>query len=115
MRRADLETRAKALSEKLTAIEKKLVNPDVKANQDVLNFPPALDHQFAGLASVVSSADAKPTDSSVVYYRKIRGELDGIEKELKAALDTDLAAFNRAVQDAGIPPVVAAPKTEPGR
>jgi hypothetical protein len=110
---ADLKAKGKTLSEKLTAVEKKLVNPDVKANQDVLNFPPALDHQFAGLASVVSSADAKPTDGSVVYFGKIRGELDGIEKELRDVLDSDLAAFNRAVQQAGIPPVVEAPKKQP--
>ena len=106
----DLETRGKKLSDELTAIEKKLVNPDVKANQDVLNFPPALDHQFAGLASVVSSADAKPTDGSVVYYQKIRGDLDEIEKELKGVWEGDLAAFNRAVQESGVPAVVAAPK-----
>ncbi|MGH9369057.1 MAG: WD40/YVTN/BNR-like repeat-containing protein [Thermoanaerobaculia bacterium] len=104
----DLGTKGKALSEKLTAIEKKLVNPDIKANQDVLNFAPALDHQFAGLAAVVSSADAKPTDASVVYYREIRGQLDGVEKELQGVLEGDIAAFNRAVQEAGIPPVVAA-------
>ncbi len=105
---ADLKDKGKAVSDKLTAIEKKLVNPDIKANQDVLNFVPALDHKFAGLASVVSSADAKPTDSSAVYYKQIRGELDAILKDLQGVLDVDLAAFNRAVQDAGIPPVVAA-------
>ncbi|MGH9399766.1 MAG: WD40/YVTN/BNR-like repeat-containing protein, partial [Thermoanaerobaculia bacterium] len=43
-----LKDQAKAMNEKLTAIEKKLVNPDLKSNQDVLNFPPALDHQFVG-------------------------------------------------------------------
>jgi photosystem II stability/assembly factor-like uncharacterized protein len=112
----ELKDEGKALSDKLTAIEKKLVNPDIKSNQDPLNFPPALDHQFAGLASVVSSADAKPTDSSAVYYKQIRGELDGILKELQAVLDGDLAAFNRRVAQAGIPPVVAAPAKakEPG-
>ena len=105
---ADLKEKGKVLSDKLTAIEKKLVNPDVKANQDVLNYTPALDHQFAGLASVVSSADARPTDSSVAYEKQIRAQLDAILAELKGVLDRDLSAFNRAVQDSGIPPVVAA-------
>jgi hypothetical protein len=103
-----LKEKGKALADKLSAVEKQLVNPDIKAGQDVLNFTPALDHQFAGLASVVSSADARPTDSSVVYYREIRSRLDNVEKELKGILEGDLAAFNRAVQEAGIPPVVAA-------
>jgi hypothetical protein len=103
-----LEEKGKALTEKLTAIEKKLVNPDIKSNQDVLNYPPALDHSFAGLASVVSSADAKPTDSSVAYYKEIRAKLDAVQAELAGVLGVDLDAFNRAVEQAGIPPVVAA-------
>ncbi len=103
-----LKEPGKALSDKLTAIEKKLVNPDIKSGQDVLNFPPALDHSFAGLASVVSSADAKPTDSSVEYSKQIRGQLDAVLAELGNVLGADLDAFNRAVEQAGIPPVVAA-------
>ena len=50
---AAVKDKGKALSDRLTSIEKKLVNPDVKSSQDVLNFTPALDHQFAGLAGVV--------------------------------------------------------------
>jgi photosystem II stability/assembly factor-like uncharacterized protein len=105
-----LKEQAKALDEKLTAIEKKLVNPDVKSNQDVLNFPPALDHQFVGIASVVSSADAGPTDASYTYFRELEGKLAAIQAELKAVLDKDLADFNKAVRDADIPPVAAARK-----
>ncbi len=106
---ATLKEKGRALSDKLTAIEKKLVNPEVKSNQDVLNFAPALDHQFAGLAAVVSSADAKPTDSSVAYYAEIRAELDRILAELKSVFDGDLAEFNGAVRAADIPPVVVPP------
>jgi photosystem II stability/assembly factor-like uncharacterized protein len=105
-----LKDQAKALNEKLTAIEKKLVNPDVKSNQDVLNFPPALDHQFVGVASVVSSADAPPTDTSYTYFQMLEGKLAGIQSELKGVVDKDLAEFNKAVRDADIPPVAAARK-----
>ena len=108
----ELREKGKALSDKLTAIEKKLVNPDVKANQDVLNFPPALDHQFVGLATVVGSADAKPTDASWAYYKIIRAQLDGVLAELKGVLDKDLADFNRSVREKDIPPVVVVPKSE---
>jgi hypothetical protein len=102
----ELAEKAKALSEKLTAVEKKLVNPDVKSNQDVLNFAPALDHQFAGLASVVASADSKPTDSSYVYSKEIKTKLDGVLAERDALFAGDLTDFNKAVRAADIPPVV---------
>ena len=111
-----LKDKGKALSDKLTAIEKKLVNPDVKANQDVLNFPPALDHQFAGIASVVASrrreADGLLTG---LPTGRSQAELDAIQAELKAVLDKDLAAFNKAVRDADIPPVVVVDEEEARR
>ena len=106
---AGLDDKAKALDEKLNAIEKKLVNPDIKSSQDVLNFPPALDHQIVGIATVVSSADARPTDSSVAYAKEVASRLAAVLAELDGVVATDLAAFNQAIRDAGIPPVVVAP------
>ena len=105
-----LKEKGKALAEKLTAIEKKLVNPDLKSNQDVLNFPPALDHQFVGLAYVVSSADTKPTDASSAYYGEVSRSLATILAELDLVLSKDLGEFNAMVQKEAIPPVVVVPK-----
>ncbi len=105
---AGLDEKAKTLDEKLTAIERKLVNPDIKSSQDVLNFPPALDHQIVGIATVVSSADARPTDASVLYARDVAARLAAVLAELNQAYATDLAPFNQAIRDAGIPPIVVA-------
>ena len=108
-----LETLAKALQEKLSAIEDKLVNPKIKANQDPLNFPPRLDHQFVGLTSVVASADAAPAPSAYAYFDELRKQLAAVRGELSGVFDKDLADFNRAVRDAGVPPVVVPkPKDE---
>ncbi len=108
-----LKEKGKALSDRLTEIEKKLVNPDLKSNQDVLNFPPALDHQFVGLASVASSADFKPTDASWTYYKEIAGRLTALLAELDGVLSKDLAEFNALVQKSEIPPVVVVPGKKP--
>ncbi|MCA1582389.1 MAG: glycosyl hydrolase [Acidobacteria bacterium] len=110
----ELKDKGKAISDKVTALEKKLVNPELKSSQDVLNFAPALDHQFAGLASVASSSDAKPTDASWVYLKQIQGKLDGILGEWKSLQEKDLAEFNKAVREKDIPPVVVVPKKEEG-
>jgi hypothetical protein len=98
--------------DKLTAIEKKLANPELKSSQDVLNFAPALDHQFAGLARVASSADTKPTESSWVFLKQIQGQVDGALAEWKTAVEKDLADFNKTVREKDVPPVVVAPKKE---
>ncbi len=109
-----LKEKGKALSDKLSAIEKKLVNPDIKSNQDMLNFEPALDHQFAGIATVVASADAKPTDSSPIFLKQIQTELASVQADLKAILDKDLAEFNQEVRKEEIPPIVVVPKKREG-
>jgi len=109
-----LKEKGKALSEKLTAIEKKLVNPDLKSNQDVLNFPPALDHQLIGIAVAVASADSKPTDSSWTYYKEVSGKLASILAELDSVLGKDLADFNALVRKEEIPPVVVVSKKKSG-
>jgi hypothetical protein len=101
-----LRDRAKAIDQKLEAIERRLVNPDVKSGQDVLNFPPALDHQIVGIATVVASADQRPTDASFAYYGQVKSRLEAILAELGAIYDKDVAEFNGAVRDQGIPPVV---------
>jgi hypothetical protein len=113
-RREELKEKGKALSDLLTEIEKKLVNPDLKSNQDVLNFPPALDHQFVGIAVAASSADFKPTDGSWAYYKEVAGKLTATLAELDTVLSKDLAEFNTSVQKAEIPPVVVVPKKTAG-
>jgi hypothetical protein len=109
----DLSARAKSLGDKLTAVENQLTNPNIKGLEDDLNYRPALDHDLTFLAGVVGGADRRPTDGSMRIYDDLQRQLAGIQAQLKGILDTDLAEFNRAVQAAGIPPVVASPKINP--
>ena len=105
-----LQKQAAAIAARLTAVEEKLTNPQIKSDEDDLNYEPRLDHDWTYLAAIVASADAKPTPSSVQYYALLKGRLDAIEAEFQGILDTDVKAFNQAVQEAKIPPVTAAPR-----
>lgn len=104
-----LKVPAKALEEKLSAIEDELVNPKLKSNQDVLNFTPRIDHQFVGLATMSSSADAAPTPAAVAYLDELKKKLAGIQARLKDAFEKDLAAFNELVRKQDIAPIVVVP------
>jgi hypothetical protein len=104
-----LKARFAGLKEALERVERKLVNPDLKSSQDVLNFPPALDHQIAGLAGTVASADAAPTDASWTFYGECQGKLAEVLAELGAVLDKELADFNQAARDLNWPPVMVVP------
>jgi photosystem II stability/assembly factor-like uncharacterized protein len=107
-----LKKQGDALAGKLTAVEEKLINPQIKANEDDLNYTPRLDHDLTNLAAVVASADAKPTTASVQYYEDLKGRLSAVLAEFKQIQDHDVAEFNRSVDTTGLARVVAAPKVE---
>lgn len=102
---ASLKEAAKALTEKLSAVERRLVNPDIKSSQDVLNFAPSLDHSFVGIASVSNGADARPTAGAVALYREADSKFAAVMAELNALRNTDVVAFNEMVRASGVPPV----------
>jgi photosystem II stability/assembly factor-like uncharacterized protein len=105
-----LSKQAAAVAAKLTAVEDKLTNPQIKADEDDLNYEPKLDHDWTYLAAIVGEADARPTPSSKKYYGLLKERLDAVQAELRGVLDKDVNDFNRSVAEAKIPPVAAAPK-----
>ena len=107
-----LKKRAAAVAAKLTVVEEKLINPNIKSDEDDLNYEPMLDHDFTNLAGLVASADAKPTASTVVYYDVLKKRLDAIVAEYRGLLDKDVAEFNREADAAGVPRIAPAPKIE---
>ncbi len=109
-----LEEIAKLLAQRLSAIEDKLFNPNLKADEDSLLYTPKLDFQFAALAAVVASADARPTVASVNRYAELKGQLTAVESELNQVFDRELGDFNRAVRDRELPAVIVTPKPKKG-
>jgi photosystem II stability/assembly factor-like uncharacterized protein len=113
-----VKPRATALITSLTAVEEKLWNPRIKADEDDLNYEPKLDHELTNLAGLVASADARPTPSSLVYYGLLKDRLGAIQAELGTLLDKDLAELNQLAQQSGATAVLALPpgaSTAPGR
>ncbi len=60
----------------------------------------------------MASADAKPTKGALGYYEELKAQLDAVSRDYKAVLDGDVAAFNRAVEEAKLPRIAPAPKIE---
>ena len=108
-----LEKQASVLAEKLTAIELELTNPEIKSDEDDLNYEPKLDHDFTYLAAIVASADRRPTPGSVEVYRALKGKLNAVHAQFEAVLAGEVADFSRAAENLKLPRVVPAPKIEP--
>ena len=94
---------AAELSARLTAIERQLVQPK---GEEGLQIEPKLLSQMAWVNTIVSSADAKPTDQSVSRYRDVNAQLATHLEALRVVIDTDVPRFNALVREQGVPPVV---------
>ena len=105
-----LKKRGASLAETLTALELELTNPEIKADEDDLNYEPRLDHDWVNLAGIVASADRKPTASCVRYYDVLKGRQDAILARWKAIQAGEVAEFGRAADESKLPRVAPAPK-----
>jgi hypothetical protein len=103
----------KSLIKDLTAVEEALYQTKNKSSQDPLNYPIRLNNKLANLVSVLSSADAAPTDPTRAVYQDVAGRIDAELAKLKTLLGERLTAFNRLVRDKDVPAVVLKEK-KPG-
>ena len=104
---------AKALSEKLTAVEEELYQTKNRASEDPLNYPIKLNNKLAHLLGVVSGGDYQPTAQSYMVYEDLATRVNAELKALNMLMMSDLAAFNKLIHDANIP-AVEAPRTPGG-
>ncbi len=98
---------AKALMQKLTAVEEELYQTKNRSGQDPLNFPIKLNNKLAHVLGVVTSSDNQPTTQSNMVYEELATSVNAQLKTLNGLLTTDLAAFNKLVRDSGVPAVLA--------
>jgi len=97
---------AEAIADKLTAVEDEIIQHRAETGQDLLNFPPRLDDQFAYLYSHVYPAYGRPTQGDYQRLEDLKVEAAPYLAEIRQIIDTDLAAFNAALQAAGVPAVI---------
>jgi len=96
---------AKALGDKLTAIEEELYQTKNRSNQDPLNYPIRLNNKLAALAGAIAGADTQPTEQQVAVYEDLTGRINAQLEKLRQALATDVPAFNKLVRDQNAPAV----------
>ncbi len=90
----------------LTVVEERLIQTKNESGQDPINFPPRLDNQLVYLYGHVNAAYGPPTQGAMERLTDLRGELDARLTELEALLSTELADFNRLLEEAGVQSVV---------
>ncbi len=94
------------LVERLEEIEDELIQSKSKSAQDPLNYPIKLDNKLAALASVVASADARPTEQSYQVFEELSSRADAQLGLLDSVFKRDLQELNKRIDKADIPAVM---------
>jgi photosystem II stability/assembly factor-like uncharacterized protein len=105
---------AEALTGKIEAWEDALVQPDQETFQDVINFLNRLDAQILALVESVDGTEPPVTEGAKERLRDLTSEWDGHARARDVILDVELAAFERLLEELGIPHVVIS-RGAPGR
>ena len=100
-----LTAQADSISEKLTAIEKDLMQTKNQSHQDPLNYPPQLDNQYAYLYGFVAGPDGPPTKSARTRFRDVNEEWEEHRSRLQTILNNDVTQFNQRVRELQSEPV----------
>lgn len=96
---------ADGLINKLSSLERDLIQTKNESGQDPINYPPKIDNQFAYLYTVINGQDTRPTEGSYQRYRDLRKEVQPFYERFNE-LKYGIEQFNERFESAGIPPVI---------
>lgn len=110
----DLLAAADSLTSRLTAVDEDLRQVKNQSPQDPLRYAPKLDAQYLALYAHVTGVDnysfggpeGRPAAGAYTRFEDLNVEWRALRDRLQALLETDAPAFNRMLQDAGVPGVI---------
>jgi photosystem II stability/assembly factor-like uncharacterized protein len=105
----DFQETVDAIDEKLTGVEEELIQTKSEAGQDPLNFPPRIDNHYVYLYGHLNGDYGRPTAGSYQRFEDLNAELQPHMDKLEAILATDVAQFNRTLNEKGAA-VIMVPK-----
>ena len=87
------------LLDSLKKVEEELTQPKAVTDYDLFNFPNRLDDKLAGLASIISSADCKPTQPMYEVADVLTAKADEQLKKLTQIIAAQLPAVNKILEE----------------
>ena len=94
---------ATALRDKVREVEEELLVPELRDGwADTMNRGSRLWHKLTALPPVPAMGDYRPTDSAEAAFADFSGRIDAVLARFDALVESDVAAFNRQVAEAGV-------------
>jgi photosystem II stability/assembly factor-like uncharacterized protein len=112
-RAGTLPVLADSLDGKLTVVEDALIQTRSRSGQDPIRFAGRLDNQLSELYGNITGVDGyisggpegRLTAAAQARMVELETAWESLRQQLEVILTTDLARFNEAVTQAGIPPI----------
>jgi photosystem II stability/assembly factor-like uncharacterized protein len=109
----ELVDAAKALNDKLTAIEVELYQTKNQSSQDPLNYPIKLNNKLAALGGSVAGADSQPTDQHYAVFEDLNARINAQLEKLRQVMAADVPTFNKLAREKDVPAVFVKPVSKP--
>ncbi|MBI3198223.1 MAG: glycosyl hydrolase [Rhodospirillales bacterium] len=103
-----LRNRAAAIGQKLSDIERVMVDPQRKSVRDVLRNPAGLNDTLFDMIAMTTTADAAPTSQTRAVSREVMDKVDSEVDRFEALVKGEIAPLNAALAKARIGHVAAA-------
>ena len=103
-----LRNRAVAIGQKLSAIERIMVDPERKSVRDVLRNPAGLNDTLFDMIAMTTTADAAPTSQTKAVSREVMDKVDSEIAKFEALAKGEIADLNAKLAKARVDQVATA-------
>ncbi len=97
---------AKALTDKLLAVERDMTQLQGQAGQDSLNYPGRFDNQITALYSSIANLERKAGTAVTERYADLKPQYEAMSERWNSALAQGVTTFNTAATKAGATTIV---------
>lgn len=113
---AAADTQARAIDEKLAALEEHLFQTKVTGRgEDTTRYPPEALKRLGHLLGDVTSSDFAPTTQDAAVAQLLAGQIGGWQAEFEHVASGDLAALNAALRSRRTPHIIVPTMAPAGR
>ncbi|MBZ5532887.1 MAG: glycosyl hydrolase [Acidobacteriia bacterium] len=104
-----LLSQADALDKKMTPVEERLIQVNMKGSEGNLAFPNMFNEQLDTFSTIVQFGDGAPTRQQYEVFKMLRGQVDEQLAAWKQIMFTDVPAFNELVKTSNVPALYLRP------
>src|SRR6185503_12341534 len=102
-----LKKSASSIVDRLSEIERVMVDPQRKSVRDVLRNPAGLNDTLMDMVAMATTADRPPTSQTAAVSREVMAKVDSEVARFEKVVSDDIARFNTALAKARIKHVTA--------